>query len=179
MKVIEISGKAQNGKDTVANMIQERLVLDGYKVLVTHFGDLLKYICRTFFEWDGNKNKEGRHLLQYVGTDIIRERVPNYWVDFVTSILSFFKSEWDYVIIPDARFPNEITKLVDCGFEVTHVRVVRSNFESPLAQEQQKHISETALDDTIPDSYIYNDSTLVELNSSVIGWVKENLYDNE
>ena len=48
MKVICISGKAQHGKDTVAKLIAQ--ILEGYgnRVLITHFGDLLKYICKIY-----------------------------------------------------------------------------------------------------------------------------------
>ena len=81
MKIITISGKAKHGKDCTATLIKKQLEEKRNKVLVTHFADLLKYICKTFFDWDGKKNKEGRSILQYVGTDIIRKQNPDYWVD--------------------------------------------------------------------------------------------------
>ena len=40
MKVITISGKAQNGKDTTAGLLKAALEADGYKVLITHYADL-------------------------------------------------------------------------------------------------------------------------------------------
>lgn len=176
MKVILISGHAQNGKDTTASMLMEKLTADGYKVLITHYADLLKYICKAFFGWDGNKDERGRTLLQYVGTDVIRKKAPDFWVDFISRILSYFDGDWDYVIIPDTRFPNEINRLKTDGFDVIHLRIVRSGFPSPLTPEQQRHPSETALDNTKPDYYIYNNSSLENLNSKIIEWVKENLY---
>ena len=102
MKVIAISGHARHGKDTVARMLQEQLQKDGRTVLITHYADLLKYICKTFFKWDGRKDEKGRSLLQYVGTDVVRAKNPDYWVDFVSDILNLFEGHWDYVIIPDA-----------------------------------------------------------------------------
>ena len=107
MKVICISGKAQNGKDTTASFMKQALEDKGQRVLIAHFGDLVKYICKTFFGWDGQKDERGRTLLQYVGTDKIRAVSPDYWVDFIVNILTIFKDEWDYVLIPDCRFPNE------------------------------------------------------------------------
>ena len=139
MKVITISGKAQNGKDTTAGLLKAALEADGYKVLITHYADLLKYICKQFFGWDGQKDDAGRHILQYVGTDIIRQKRPNYWVGFVTSILELFPNEWDYVLIPDCRFPNEIDYLKEAGLDTVNLRVVRKNFKSPLTPEQQVH----------------------------------------
>ena len=80
--VICISGKAGAGKDTVATMAKDMLVDRGERTLVVHYADLLKFICRTFFGWNGAKDAEGRTLLQTVGTDIIRFQKPDYWVDF-------------------------------------------------------------------------------------------------
>lgn len=178
MKVILVSGKAQNGKDTVASMLRDKLTADNHRVLTTHYADLLKYICRNYFGWDGNKDEKGRQMLQYVGTDVIRKQNPTLWVDFVAMMLKYFHENWDYVIIPDCRFPNEVTTMVENGFDTIHLRVVRPSFKSPLTEEQQKHPSETALDDTVPDFYIENTGTLEELEVTTSNWIKENLYGN-
>lgn len=166
MKVICISGKAQHGKDTTASLIQECLIHSGYKVLVVHYADLLKYICKSFFGWDGNKDEEGRRVLQYVGTDVIRKKSPNYWVDFVSGFLEIFDNEWDWVLIPDTRFPNEVDVMRD-RFNAMHVRVVRPGFVSPLTTEQQNHPSETALDEDIPEYYLENSGSFEELKETV------------
>lgn len=177
MKVILISGKAQNGKDTTASILKQTLVDNGDRVLITHYADLLKYICTNYFGWDGKKDDKGRQMLQYVGTDVIRKQNPTLWVDFVAMILKYFKGNWDYVIIPDCRFPNEITRMIEAGFDTIHLRVHRPNFESPLTQEQQNHPSETALDDFGADVYIENDSTLTDLKYKIRKWVEESLYE--
>lgn len=156
MKVICISGKARHGKDTAAAHLEETLKNKGYKVLVAHYGDLLKYICKTFFGWNGKKDEEGRHILQYVGTDIIRKQMPNYWVDFIISILTLFKEEWDYILIPDCRFPNEIERLKESGINTYTLRIERDDFVSNLTEEQKNHISETALDNFDFDHVIQN-----------------------
>lgn len=171
MKVILISGKAQHGKDTTAGMLKSALEADGFSVLIAHYGDLVKYICKTFFNWDGNKDEAGRTLLQYVGTEIIRERDENYWVRFVGEMLIFFNGKWDYVVIPDCRFPNEVDYLKKMGLDTIHMRVIRDNFISPLTEEQQSHPSETALDNIIPDYCIHNDGTQRDLQGKVIQWV--------
>ena len=176
MKILAISGHAQNGKDTVAGLMRDSLKADEKRVLVAHYADLLKYMCRTFFDWDGNKDEKGRHILQYVGTDIIRKQAPDFWVDFISSVLTYFNENWDYVLIPDTRFPNEIDKLISNGFDVVHIRVVRPNFESPLTEEQQSHPSETALDNINPDFYIYNEGSMEELKVKINKWIQENLY---
>lgn len=175
MRVILISGKAQHGKDTTAKIIKEELIKDNHKVLITHYGDLLKYICTNYFEWDGQKDEAGRQLLQYVGTDIIRKQNPTMWVDFVGTMLQYFHENWDYVIIPDCRFPNEIDRIKDFGLDSIHLRVVRPDFESPLTLDQQKHVSETALDGVEPDYYVYNSGSTEDLKINIKNFISEEL----
>lgn len=173
MKVICISGHAQNGKDTTAGFLKEALEADGQRVLITHYGDLVKYICKTFFGWNGQKDAYGRTLLQHVGTDIIRKQEPDFWVGFISRMLEFFGGEWDFVLIPDSRFPNEIEYLKSNGFNVTHPRVIRDGFNSPLTPEQQRHPSETALDNTVPDYCIHNNGSLQDLQRMASEWLTE------
>ena len=177
MKVILISGHAQNGKDTTAKLIKSRLEKDGKKVIVAHYGDLVKYVCKTFFDWVGLKDHRGRSLLQYVGTDVVRAKKPTFWVDFIINMLELFGSNWDYALIPDTRFPNEISAISN-HFDTLHIRVLRSNFESPLTAEQQAHPSEVALDCVAPDAWIHNDGDIHELKEKVNQFVTEELYGN-
>ena len=167
-KVFCISGKAGHGKDTFAKILKQKLSAKGYKVLIIHYADLLKFILKSFFHWNGKKDEHGRMLLQHVGTETVRKVNPDYWVDFIADILSMFPDKWDYVLIPDTRFPNEINNLKEKGFDVTHIRVVRYNFESSLTDAQQAHASETALDKVHPDIVIVNDGTLKDLKKRVI-----------
>lgn len=156
MKVVCISGKARHGKDTAAEYLKKKLELSNHKVLIAHYGDLVKYICKTFFNWNGVKDEKGRELLQYVGTDVVRECNQEYWVDFILGVLDMFYENWDYVLIPDCRFPNEVYRLKEACFDVTTLRVVRDGFVSQLTEEQLLHPSETAMDDFEFDYIIHN-----------------------
>lgn len=155
MEVITISGKAESGKDTTAKEIKNQLEQMGYSVLICHYADLLKYICRQFFDWDGKKDEEGRTLLQVVGTEKVRTKYPNFWVDFIKTILDIFEGEWDFVIIPDTRFSNEILSMKD-DFKTVTVNIKRPNYENHLTEEQRQHPSEIALDDFTFDYVITN-----------------------
>lgn len=178
MKVITISGKAQNGKDTTANLLKDALEDEGYTVLIAHNADLLKYICKQFFGWNGEKDEYGRHILQYVGTDVIREQCPDYWVNFLIDVAKLFPDEWDYMLVPDCRFPNEIDRLRGAGLDPIHIRVVRGGFNSPLTPEQQSHPSETALDNVKPDFYINNCGSLDDLRKAVEHFMRTHI-DNK
>lgn len=170
MKILCISGKARHGKDFTAENLAEDLRILGKKVLITHNADLLKFMCKNLFGWNGEKDEKGRHILQYVGTDVVRKKTPDFWVDFLISVFNLFPNEWDYVIIPDCRFPNEIEKLKESGFDVTHIRVERitlttdsldtpiysTPFDNGLTEEAKSHISETALDNYPADINLIN-----------------------
>lgn len=176
MQIVAISGKAQHGKDTTAALMGDALETLGYKVLTVHYADLLKFICKVFFSWDGIKDAKGRDMLQRVGTDVIRAQDPDYWVGFIAGVLGFFPSEWDYVLIPDARFPNEIEVLRSAGFSVSHLRVIRPHYRSPLTSGQLDHPSETSMDAVTPDYVIYNDGSVAALKTAVEFYIKEKLH---
>ena len=133
-----------------------------------HFSDLIKYICKEYFNWNGKKDSAGRSLLQQIGTDIVREKNPTFWVDYLVSIVSIFNEFWDYVIIPDTRFPNEISRFKEAGISTIHIRVNRGeDFYNGLTEEQNNHISETSLNDVTPDIKIDNLGTLKDLENSI------------
>lgn len=166
--IILISGKAQSAKDTTAKIMKSQLESVGKKVLITHYADLLKYICKTFFNWDGEKDENGRSILQYVGTDTIRKKNEDYWVDFLVKFLDMFYFDWDYVIIPDTRFPNEIECMKENFKCLVHtIRVERPNFISLLTEEQLNHPSECALDKYNMDVLITNSGTIKDLELKV------------
>ena len=179
MKVICISGKAQSGKDTFAELVYENLTGKGKKAIIIHYADLLKYICRTFFNWDGDKSTElGRSLLQYIGTDVVRAKQPDFWVDFVKAILNLFPEKWEYAIIPDARFENEITVLSnDETLDVVSVRVERENYDNGLSEEQRSHRSENSLDEYPFDYYIENNQDMSALKDAAELFTTDIMYN--
>ncbi len=151
-------------------MLKNKLELKGRCVLTTSYGNLVKFICEKFFDSDGQKNEYNRSLWQKIGTDIIRKQNPNYWVDFIIGIVSMFPDEWDYVIVDDCRFVNELERWI--GFNTINLRVNRKNFISPLTLEQQSHISETELDDYEFDYVINSESGLDKLEKEVDAFLK-------
>ena len=61
MKVILVSGKAESGKNYVANLIMSSLV-PKYSVLQIAFGDYLKFLCRRYLGWNGKKEIGRAHV---------------------------------------------------------------------------------------------------------------------
>jgi hypothetical protein len=159
-KIILISGKAGSGKDTFANILKEEAK---GKTLILHYADLLKYICKTYFGWNGEKDDYGRALLQKVGTDIVKSKKPTFWVDFIIDMVSFFDNEYDYFFVADCRFVEEITTFKNTSYDVFSVRIQRDGNILGLTQEQLNHRSETALDNFDFDFIIENNGSLNDL----------------
>lgn len=160
MKVITISGHAEAGKDTVANQIKWQLqdIKFDVKVAILHYADMLKFLCKTMYGWDGQKDEQGRALLQRIGTNIVREKDPNFWIDIVAMVIDMFYDEFDYFIIPDCRFPNEADEMKE-RFNAMAIKVVRPGYQNHLTPEQRLHPSETAMDNYEFDYIINNPGT--------------------
>lgn len=158
MKVITVSGKAEAGKDFFAKTLKEKLEKKGHKVLILHYADYLKFIAKEYFGWDGVKDEKGRTLLQHLGTNVIRKRIPDFWVLVVTLLIEGLGDDFDYYLIPDCRFPNEIELMKNKFLGSLSVNVYRLNHENCLTPEQRNHPSETALENYCFDYVVYSQS---------------------
>ena len=146
-KIITFSGQAQHGKDTSVQVIKQIIEANGYKAIKINYADYLKYIAMQYLGWDGIKNERGRSILQVIGTEKVRSRFPDFWVDAAINIAKIFENNYDYVLIGDCRFPNEIGRWKEEGYSVITVHIERLNFDNGLTVEQKRHPSETALND--------------------------------
>ena len=168
MKVILISGKAEAGKTTTANIIKTFLEELGKKVACIPYGQYVKDTAKLIWNWDGEKDKKGRELLQWWGTDIVRAQDPNFWVDSVVRLAKVIDKYVDYLIVDDCRFINEIEAWRAIKYvaldsatdalanrqrfsDIITIRVERPGHENALTPEQRRHPSETELDDYIFD----------------------------
>jgi hypothetical protein len=172
MKVILISGKAQHGKDTCGNFFDIELRAKGFSTQIMHFGDALKYVCSQYYNWNGEKDEAGRTLLQYIGTDVVGAKNPAYWAEFVVGVLSMFENEWDYVLIPDCRYPIEVDT-VKKKFNTTVLRVFRPDFDNGLTETQKNHPSEVDMDTYDFDFALLNNSTVENFREKLI-WFADN-----
>lgn len=177
MIVVTISGKAEAGKDLTATILKEKLEKTGYRVLIIHYADYLKFIASKYYGWNGCKDEKGRELLQQLGTNVIRMREPNFWANVVIMFLKVVQPDYDYVLIPDCRFINEV-ELIKKEFNANAIaiRVVRLNYENSLTPEQRKHLSETALDNYKMDYTITSESGKENLEKEVDVFMTEWIY---
>lgn len=149
MKCVTISGKAGHGKDTFASTLKKNLEKQGYRVCIFHYADYIKMIAKEIYCWDGEKNDIGRSILQNLG-DKLRAKSPRVIIDELIKILKLVEEDFDFALIPDARFPLEIEALKEF-WPTSSVMINRVNYNNNLTNDQKKHITETAM-----DTYIYD-----------------------
>lgn len=178
MKIIMISGKSQSGKDATAKIIEENLKEKEYNVLTIHFADLVKFYAKQYYNWNGEKDHNGRALLQMIGTTIMRSRYPTYWAEIVAKFIDAVEelNHFQIVLIPDWRFINEYETVYDyaqkLNQEVITIRVNRYKdgipYINPQMNEQQAtHVSECELDNFVFNWIIENKGTLEDIKQSV------------
>ena len=173
-KIFLISGKAGSGKGEVGDVLERELMKDGYPVLTISFGDAVKDALSRYYDWDGNKDKHGREMLQQLGTEKVRAMFPDFWAEHVAKLIAATRKDWVYVIIPDWRFINEFDVISDYNSDVTTIRVERYNedgseYVNPnMTDAQRKHVSETELDKFPFDYIIENRGDLEELEDNVL-----------
>jgi len=172
MKVIMISGKSGHGKDAFSNAFEQYGKEKGNKIIVIHFADLVKYYAKQYYNWNGEKDNDGRHLLQYIGTTLMRGYRSKYWAQIVAEFLAAASKDFDIALIPDWRFANEFYTVSEYNPETYTIRVERHDEEGNLyknpnmTEEQLNHISETELDHFPFDWKVINQDTLELLEGS-------------
>ena len=111
--IIGITGLAQSGKDTVADILQSR-----YGFYKMGMADPIYKIAYEHFNWDGKKDDNGRKLLQDIGT-AGRSYDKDIWVRKMSEQLSLMKNN-SYLypiltnkggVITGIRYPNEVSKI--------------------------------------------------------------------
>lgn len=167
--IIGLSGYAQSGKDTVA----ELLCLN-YDYMRMAFADPMRealYRLNPYIKdnitlresvdehgWETTKRiGNTRELLQRFGTDVGREMFgERFWVD------QAFKHvhKHERVVFADVRFPNEAQKIKDYNGQVW--RIARKD-TPPI----NGHASEHALDNWSFDFHLNNDGTIDDLAEEV------------
>jgi hypothetical protein len=177
--ILGIVGKKRSGKDEVADYLIDQFGFTRYK-----FADPIKTSVAEIFLWDdewvNGKYKETidprwnispRQAQQAMGTELFRQRLQEilplfkeligsdiwvkrfqYWYDSFT--------EKPNVVISDVRFLNEANTIKSMGGHI--IKLEREGLISI-----DTHSSEMEIDSIVPDSVIYNDSTIAGLQSKI------------
>ena len=176
--IILIAGKARSGKSTVAEYLKEKYEKDNKKVVISYF---TKYLKMYIEEITGSKiddDNKPRDLLQQISSKIIKKDLQknNFFIDRQIEDIEIYSYFKDVIIIPDVRFPKEITSIKEKFKNVVTIGVTREDFISTLTKEQQSDITETSLDNyTNYDFKILNnkDTNLQIVSKEIIKKLKK------
>ena len=173
MKIYVICGKARHGKDTTALAIKK--AYSEKKVINLSYGSYIKEFARNISDWDGSEETKPRELLQHLGTEVIRNNIDkDFFIKRLCNDIRVYSYYFDVITISDARFPDEILTPKKLFDDVITIKVVRDNFETSLSDDEQKHSTETALDNFNDYDYVIeNNGSIEELDEKVKTIVKE------
>lgn len=189
--IVLISGKMRSGKDTIANIISERLKSSGVCPVIMHFSDSLKEILsktlgmslETLNFLKNNPDYKIEQLVQspntvgyyYHNSNTMRNMLQKFGTDAMQSILG--KDVWvnalkkkiendtehNVFIIPDFRFKHEFINDYK-NFKTISIKVLSNTFDSSL---NSKHISEHDLDNFVFDYTINNPKQITGVTDGV------------
>ena len=177
--IVGITGKKYSGKDTIGNILKKY----GYVQLA--FASSLKEACKAIFHFEDDQihgeNKDvideywqttPRSILQYVGTELFRDRLAilipfiqkDIWVKSVEKqIIEMRKNNPDVkIVITDVRFQNECELISKYGGDM--IRVNRQ-----MLNNSDSHSSENQLNELTVNIEISNDGDIEELDRVILG----------
>lgn len=177
MKVYMISGKARNGKDTLAGFMKKYFDENGKKACIMHIGNYIKHFAIDYFGWDGSDETKPRTLLQQLGTEIIREKMnkPLFFTTRLIEDMEVLSNFYDVIIVSDVRLPLEFDEIGKVYPDMVKMHITRPELVSNLSEKEQRHITETALDNYNDYKYDVVNTTLEDLDEQAKRIVEEEL----
>ncbi len=176
VKIIGITGKKYNGKDTLGNILIEKYE---YKRLA--YADNLKEACRHIFGFTdeqlyGNLKEipdkfwgiSPRILLQYIGTNLMRDQLgkefqnigEDIWIKSVEKQIKDNNNE--KIVITDVRFLNEVESIKKLGGII--IKIERPSINNSI---NDTHTSESYIDEIPYDYKIINDKDINHLENEI------------
>lgn len=153
MKHIGLIGLAGSGKDTAA-----KALIEG-KYYRMAFADEIKQLAFEF-GWNGEKDEDGRKLLQDLGM-IGRRYSPSVWIKHVAWRVVI---KGPPIVFTDVRFQNEADYVRSIGGII--VRIVRPGIISG------NHESELKQCEVAADIEVVNDGTIEDLHNKIKDLIK-------
>ena len=164
MKIILLGGKANTGKDSTAEYIDEYYRSRGLDVVNIQIGYYIKMYAKEIAKWDGDNETKPRQLLQDLGTELIRKQIDEYFfIKRIIQDIDIYSRYFDIITISDGRLPEEFAAIKLAYPETVTVHVTRPGFTSRLTKDQKAHVTEALVDDIEYDYDIVNDGTLEDL----------------
>jgi len=168
-KIYLLSGKARHGKDTAAGFLKKFYEEDGKKVIFSRAGKYIRFYAMEMTDWNGSEETKPRELLQTLGTDVIREKLgkAEMFIERQLDDIEIYSYFYDAIIVPDIRLPREIERVKERFGNVVTIKINRINFETELTGSQQKHKTETAMDNYTDYDYVVTNDTLEQYEKDI------------
>jgi hypothetical protein len=164
-----IAGKANAGKDTTADIIDNYAMLKELKAVNLQFSSYIKMYAKVISGWNGEEETKPRSLLQELGTEVIRNKIDNnFFINRIVGDIEVYSYYADLITISDARLPEELDTIAKEFKNVYKLKINRPNFNNHLTTDEKHHRTETALDNYNNYDYIIeNDGTIEDLSIKV------------
>lgn len=174
--LIGFTGPMGSGKTTAANMMKAIAQRAGHWPEVLSFASPLKNAAMELFGFTEQQlysleGKEAvdhrwgispREALQWLGTDVLRDRWPDFWVIIMRSRIQTERELGvKHIFIDDCRFSNEAELIRKMGGKVVHLDGRR------VVSNHQGHKSEAGVAMYGIDTVIDNSLTLPRLKSQL------------
>lgn len=174
-KIFIVSGKANSGKDTTCELINNYVKLKELNSINLQFSSYIKMYAKVISGWNGSEDTKPRALLQELGTEIIRNKIDNkFFIKRIIDDIKVYSYYCDVITISDARMPEEIDEIYNYFDNVYRINIRRDNYNNNLLDNEKKHLTETALDGYNNYDYIINnDSSIEALNDKIKNIIDE------
>ena len=172
VKIFILSGKARSGKDEVADIIKN--YYQDKKVKKLSFAYYLKLLVKNISNWNGNEEDKPRDLLQYLGIELIKNKInKKLLINRVLEDIAIYSYFCYIIVITDARLIDEVEDIKKNYPDAISIRINRLN-DNHLTDIQKKHVTETGLDNYHDFDYIVdNDVDYDNLRNKVIKILEE------
>lgn len=194
--IVLLSGQARVGKDTAAILLNNIFINRNETCITTAYADFLKEILRKCFNLSHEqlygvdketpiehlpiRTRSGkitnhywtpRKLLQFLGTDVMRTIDPECWINVVKNFVDTY-SNYDNIIITDARFANEVEWVLERGG--THIHITRENKDFSSGND---HASEVGLNEFFDERshQIANNGSLEDLKNTLVNIINKEI----
>lgn len=174
MKIILLGGKANSGKDSAAEYIDEYYRSRGLDVVNIQIAYYIKMYAKEIAKWDGDNETKPRQLLQDLGTELIRKQIDEYFfIKRIIQDIDIYSRYFDIITISDGRLPEEFAAIKLAYPETVTVHLTRPNFTSRLTKDQKAHVTEALVDEIEYDYDLVNDATLEDLQMKSIELIRQ------
>ena len=174
MKLYLICGKARAGKDTFAKLIKQEEEKNNNKVCILKLTAPLYSWAEDYFNYDKEKDKKPRELLQTLGYDILQLKLKkkDFLLDYLITTIEVLDNYYDVGLITDGRLVHEIEVLKEKYPNIKTILLTNKK-DNKLTNKEKNHQTEIDLDDYKDFDYIVENKDMESLKLEALKIVED------